>query len=249
MPEQTPDELANGPSRWTRVWTGIGLFRRGWLRALIAGVLSGAGWVLSYPPLSIWPAVALIVWPVLWIAGRTGRRGGSAWHAGLWLAIGTIPAWAWLTRWAAQGAPAGFPLLVGYLALYSGLTLWAILRCRRAWPRLPMAVAGPVLWVGVEFLRGRVAFDGFPWFCAAHPLIDAPSTVENAGLAWPAMFIGTYALSGLVVLVVAGFDLIVRGRRIGGSCAWIPLLVLVWPVGSLFPWVDDASSGPIPIVG
>lgn len=248
MPEPSTDQLTNGPLRWKRQWGGLGLLRPGWWHALIAGVLSGAGWVLSYPPVSFWPAVVLIVWPVLRVADRTARRGGSAWHAGIWFAVGSIPAWAWLTRWAAQGAPAGFPLLVAYLSLYSGLMVWVIARCRRAWPSVSIAFVAPVLWVGVEFLRGRVAFDGFPWFFAAHPLIDAPSASGNAGLAWPAMFIGTYAVSGLLVLVVAGLDRLVRGPRTNWLVAWA-CLVFFWPMGSVLRWIPDDADSPAPVVG
>lgn len=233
-------------SRWTRLRRRVDLFRPGWRGALGAGLVSGLGWALAFPPVSLWPAVLLIVWPTLWTSDKAAVR--SPWRAGMWFAVGTAPAWAWLTRWAAEGAAAGFPLLVGYLMLYAGLAVWAMARIHRAWPRFPMPLVAPVVWVGVEFLRGRIAFDGFPWFLLAHPLIDAPAAGGNAGLAWPAMFLGTYAVGGLVVLATALIDRFIQTRRPRWALLALGLGV-VWPLGSFAPWVVDESDSPRPVVG
>ncbi len=213
------------------------------LAAFGAGLISSAGWVLAYPPVSFWPAAVLIVWPVIRLARGNGHRGFSR---ALLFGLGTVPAWAWLTRWAASGAPAGYPLLVGYLALFAALTCWAVARLRRA--GVPMMLAGPIAWVGVEFFRGAIAFDGFPWFLAAHPLIDAPATDHNPVLAWPAMFLGTYAVSGMLVLAVAALDRLLtppRPRWAWAAAAAIPL----WPLGSLPGWAACDPATPPPVVG
>ncbi len=211
--------------------------------ALLAGLIAGLGWVLAYPPVSFWPAAVLIVWPVVRLADRRSPRPV---HDAVLFGLGTVPAWAWLTRWAAFGAPAGYPLLVGYLALFAAMTCWAVARLRRV--GVPMLLAGPLGWVGVEFFRGRIAFDGFPWFLAAHPLIDAPATAHSPSLAWPASLIGTYAVSGLLVLAVVILDRLIRDPRNPRVLA-ASLLLLLWPAGSQVGWTRCPPDAPRPVVG
>lgn len=209
-----------------------------------AGLLSAAGWILAFPPFSLWPAVFLVVWPALRLAESTPRPC----RAGLWFAAGTIPAWAWLTRWSAQGTVAGYPLLVLYLSLFSGLTVWALARARSfcghaeksdlqsnrsAPPGWLWMLVAPVVWVAVEFFRGRIAFHGFPWFLAGHPLIDTPA------LAWPARFIGAYAVSGLLVAGVLMLDRFARSPR-----RWIApgVFFSLWLAGSWLPAPRASTS-------
>ena len=222
--------------------------------SLLAGLVSALGWVLAFPPVSWWGGSLLAVLPLAWAAERaSGRASGRVTdrrvpvlRCALAVGVGTLPAWAWLTRWAAVGTVAGFPFLVAYLGLFVVIAVWVTARLLRRWPRLPLWVAAPVVWIGTEYLRGRVAFNGFPWFLAAHPLIDARPIPENS-LAWPAAFVGTYAVSGLLMLT-AGW-LIGMRRRWGAYRAWLPALVpAAWLVGSFIAMTPGSpGDGPAPV--
>ena len=40
-----------------------------------------------------------------------------------------------------------------------------------------MTALVPLLWVGLECLRGLLVFDGYPWFLLGHPLIAWPTMI------------------------------------------------------------------------
>lgn len=209
--------------------------------SFVAGVVSALGWVLAYPPFSLWGAMWLAAAPLVWAAEYASKHDRPLLRCALAVSVGTLPAWAWLTRWAAVGTAAGFPVLVLYLGLYVTIAVWVIARLRRRWPGLPLWIAAPVVWVGVEYLRGRVAFDGFPWFLASHPLIDA-RPVPGGSLAWPAGFVGTYAVSGLL-LFSAAWLVALRGRA-ESARAWVPAVVpAVWIAGAFLPSFNGRLAG------
>src|SRR2546428_56448 len=56
----------------------------------------------------------------------------------------------------------------------------------------------PALWTAVEFLRGQIAFDGYPWYLLAHPLVAWLPLVQSADL------LGAYFISFLAAMP-AGF--------------------------------------------
>lgn len=216
-----------------------------WKKSLGLGLVSAIGLIAAFPPVGLWVFVLLPVWATLRAAQpqHTSARATAERPApsGLWFAIGTIPAWAWLTRWAAQGAVAGYPLMVIYLAGFSGMTVWAMSRVRRKLPRLPGVVAVPVVWVGIEALRGMLAFDGFAWFLVEHPLIDAGqfdagqvdtgSTDAGGGLplfAWPARWGGVWLVGVLLALAVWLLDqAIQRTQRIRWGLGFI-VFIATW---------------------
>lgn len=209
--------------------------------SFLAGLVSAVGWILAFPPFSWWGASLVAVLPLVWAADRAGVRGRSALGCALAAGLGTLPAWAWLTRWAAVGSVAGYPFLVAYLGLFIVIAVWATARLRGRWPRLPLWVSAPVVWVGVEYLRGRIAFDGFPWFLAAHPLIDARPTPDGS-LAWPAAFAGTYAVSGLLVFTAAW--MVGLRNRWGSARSWIAGAVpAAWVAGAFLPSIVGGQAG------
>jgi apolipoprotein N-acyltransferase len=218
------------------------------------GLLSAVGLVLAFPPVSFWPACLLIVWPILRLAERAARGGGSIAFAAALAGAGTIPAWVWLVRWSFTSAPAGAPFLVLYLAVFPGLTVWAVARVRRRWAGIPLAAVAPVVWVAVELFRGGVAFHGFPWFLAAHPLIDAPRFAGAPVLAWPAAFVGTYAVSGLLVLVTVLLDGLIHGVRARRAAAfarpaWGLAILVALVGGALVVGPSDPGDEPSLRVG
>ncbi|MEO0698651.1 MAG: apolipoprotein N-acyltransferase, partial [Pseudomonadota bacterium] len=182
---------------------------------------------LGYPPLHMWwvalPAIAALI--ALLRAAPTARL--AAWYAWLF-------GWAHLTlanNWIATAftyqtdMPAilgwfAVPMLCVYLALYPAVAvLGAYWLARRA----PAFAFGAVLagcWIVLEWMRGWV-FTGYPW----PPLgLIALGGWETPGLARLLPYMGTYALSGVVVLIAAGFYVVVQRW---GALAALPVLGLL----------------------
>lgn len=174
-------------------------------------------------------------------AGCRVRSGGGALVAGLWTGIGTLPLWFLESVWLVNVTREGYPALAIYLSIYPALFVWAIGVARRTdWP-IPMSVIAPVMWTGLEVLRGEIVFDGYAWYLAGHPLIDAPL------LAAPAAIFGAYFVSFLCA-ALAGAIADAAGwsgvhRPIGGVSAGI--WCMVWAVAA---WVGS-PSGSAPRAG
>lgn len=170
--------------------------------ALILGAVSATG----FAPLGLWPLTlaALAGWMAIVARAASGWRAlGAGWAFGVghfliglnWIATAftyqaAMPAWL---GWIAV------LLLALYLAVYPALAAWGAWRIGRwgppatrlATPSFILAFAA--LWTLTEWLRSWV-FTGFAW---------NPLGAIAIGLAEPAQFIGTYGLSGLVMLAAA----------------------------------------------
>ncbi|MBO9696503.1 MAG: apolipoprotein N-acyltransferase [Sphingopyxis sp.] len=196
----------------------IAAFAHRWpkLVALLLGAASATG----FAPLHLWPItlLAFASWMAL-VAGapRGWRAFGLGWAFGVghfvaglnWIATAftyqaAMPAWL---GWIAV------VLLALYLAIYPALAAWGAWMVRQwgdpaarfAAPSYILAFAG--LWTLTEWLRSWV-FTGFAW---------NPLGAIAIGFAQPAQLIGTYGLSGLVVLVAAIYVLPYLQRRIAGE--------------------------------
>lgn len=172
------------------------------LLALALGAVSATG----FAPLNLWPLTLLAFagWMALVARSPAGSRAlGVGWAFGVghfsiglnWIATAftyqaAMPAWL---GWIAV------VLLSLYLAVYPALTAWGAWLVRRwglsatrlAAPSYVLALAG--LWTLTEWLRSWV-FTGFAW---------NPLGAVAIGVAEPAQWIGTYGLSGLVIIVTA----------------------------------------------
>jgi apolipoprotein N-acyltransferase len=135
------------------------------------------------------------------------------------------------------------------MALYACVFAWIVRRVARH-PRVsrwPQALVLPIAWVGVECLRGEFAFNGYPWYLLAHPLVEWPVMVQSADLAG-AYFVSfiAAAVSGAIVDVVRWRLEQVRGRiAIASGSAAVVLLGAnlaygVWRMGQ----VNVHTSGP-----
>ena len=146
----------------------------------------------SFPSLNLWLLSLVAPAPLVWLAkhAQTTRR------VVLVVFIAHLFMWLWMQRWIQPVTLVGYPLLSLYLAGYAALFAW-LLRRISFHPRLgrwPATFVVPVLWVGVECLRGELMFNGYPWYLLAHPLIEWPVLVQSADL------LGTYWLSFLAAM-------------------------------------------------
>ena len=215
--------------------------------ALLAGLASATG----FAPLSLWP-VTIACFTLLILLLQASQDQRSAFALGWFFGVGHFTAGLnWIAHaftyqeamphWFGYGAVV---LLALYLAVYPALaTLIAWEGARRLPPprrvhgRVPRVSAALSLllgasWIASEYLRATL-FTGFAW----NPLGVVWLTTS---LAHSATLVGTYGLSGLVI-VAAGAVQLALGRRIGSALAMaLPLagaaaIGLIWSYFTILP--------------
>lgn len=176
--------------------------------SVLAG-LAGAGlFGVAFPPFGAWWGVFLAPLPVV-LVGATAARW---WLTALGVALAWAPMWAWHHKWIFDVTAAGTPLLVAYLAVWSGLFAAGVTLVRRVFPAIPLAAVAPIAALGLEHMRGVVAFDGYNWFLLAHPVIESELLTRLA----PVLSVETLTL--LVALPAGALaDLVLPAR---GEGSW-----------------------------
>ncbi len=186
--------------------------RRPALAAIVLGLIGAC----AYPPLHLWPlGLAALAGFVLLVYQAATRR------AALW--IGWCFGWAHLTlanNWIATAFThqAKMPEFLGWLAVpmlciylawypaFAALAAHVLAKKRPLWA-FGLVLAGA--WIVTEWLRGWV-FTGYPWPPLGLMLLGGWDT---PGLARLLPFMGTYALSGLTLLVAAVLLAVLVARR------------------------------------
>src|SRR5688572_20149831 len=226
-----------GPSgtRSARFWSGPG--------ALLAGLVHGLLVVLMFPPVGLWPLAIVAILPLalaaVWGCGERGRP----WRAGLLAAAGVLPAWLFEQRWMVDVTAVGYPLLALCQALMTGAFVTVVmLVCSRLRRWATPAVVIPLAWVGLECFRAKLFFTGYPWYLAAHPLIEWPP------LAAPAAWIGALGVSLLVAMITGAAVALARptapSRRLGlGMLAAVALICGAAALARLGPPASGEGAG------
>ena len=130
-------------------------------------------------------------------------------------------------------------LVAVYLALFPMLTAGLAWRFaspaarRDPAPRIDTAfvLAASAAWIGSEYLRGML-FTGYPW----DPLSVVWLATDH--MAQLAAYVGTYALSGIIVLASGCLLVAIVDRR-----AYLPVLILIAMVGFSTAPVGSAMQG------
>lgn len=226
-------------SRLAGLWPFLS--KRPRLAALALGVVAATG----FQPLGWWPLalLAMAAFAALvaetpdarraallgWLFGVGHFTFGNNWIATAFTYQAEMPP---VLGWVAV------PLLSLYLALYPALAaLGARALAGRGLGRsFALALAG--CWTVSEMLRATV-FTGYAWNPFAMVLLGP---FDRPGLAALAPWTGTYALSGLAVLLAAGFAALLRERR------GFPALLVVALVagGMLLPAARALIAGRLP---
>lgn len=181
------------------------------LTALGLGALSATG----FQPMALWPLALIAMGGLFALAQARGWRETAllGWLFGFahftlansWIAT----AFTYQTNMPAVLGWAAVPLLSLYLAIYPALALAGarlIVRRAEGWP-FALALSG--CWIVCEWLRGWV-FTGYPWDPFGVVLLGG---FTRPGLAAAAPWLGTYALSGLAVLIACAGALALREKR------------------------------------
>jgi apolipoprotein N-acyltransferase len=208
--------------------------------ALLVALAGGLLLAVSFPPLGIWPlAPAGVALLTVALAGRSLR---ASFLTGLVFGVAFFfPLLSWVLNvwWFAYIALAlGSAVILAVLAVAQRLLLRL--------PGWPVAVAG--WWVGLEALRDRFPFGGFPWGRLAMGQAAAP----DAG--WAAVG-GAPVLSFVVALTgatLAWLILSAWGRREAGTPAprrfgpfELTLPALAWPALAVVAAAGLAAAGAV----
>ena len=210
--------------------------------ALLSGVLSA----FAFQPFALWPLMILAFAALAEMVSRSGTMKQAlllGWLFGLgqftvglnWIATAftfqaAMPAWL---GWVAV------VLLSLYLAVYPMFAAGLAWRIGRGRPvALVLALDGA--WILGEWLRS-IVFTGFPWNPAAAAVTNTPLLVTSR-------WVGTYGLSGLVVLLGGALWLLVRKREwklpVGIAAAFAVLVLLPAPKTT---HSADGEGAPRPI--
>ncbi|MBX9814846.1 MAG: apolipoprotein N-acyltransferase [Proteobacteria bacterium SG_bin5] len=214
------------------------------LAALVLGALAACG----YAPLDLWPLTLLCfaAWLALvhrapgvraalsrgWLFGWAHLSVANNWIARAFTLQDAMPHWL------------GYPA-VGLLCLY--LAIYPMMAAGLAWrwgkrhaagerPGPGFVLMAGAAWVLTEALRGW-ALTGYPW----PPL--ASLWVPIRGVAQLAAWVGTYALSGLTV-VLAGALLLLAERRWRAAAVGLPLVLLLALVPPRVPQAPMPDAAP-----
>lgn len=202
------------------------------LLALLAGLTSALG----FAPLQWWPVTlaAIALW--LWLVHRAPTLRSALWRSWLFGVAHFTIGNNWIQHafdFQTRMPPVlGYVAVVGlalYLAIYpmlAGGIAWRLGR-RGERPDIGFVLVAAAAWIGTEYLRA-VVFTGYAW----NPLgvIWVPTPVRAL-----AAYTGTYALSGLTVLMSA-LLLLPRPR-------WRAVAIVVLAVLMLLPG-DVAQTPP-----
>ncbi|MBV7265835.1 apolipoprotein N-acyltransferase [Erythrobacter ani] len=211
------------------------------LSAIALGLVAACG----YPPLHAW-----------WIAlPALAAFAALLWEAQSWKSaarLGWLFSWAHLTlanNWIAtaftyQAKMPEFlgwiavPLLCIYLAVYPALAAVAAhLLARKADPfAFGLVLAGA--WIITEWLRGW-ALTGYPWPPLGLMLLG---DWDSAGIAAALPWLGTYALSGIAILIGGIIFWAVKTRRwwLGAGTGLAVMIAMILPIGA-----DQPATGGV----
>jgi apolipoprotein N-acyltransferase len=178
------------------------------MKALLFAFLAGLAGALGFQPAGLWPLTLLAFAALIWlIEAAPSLR--SALARGWWFGVGQfVLGLNWIaTAFTYQAAmPAWLGLLAVvllslYLAIYPAAAAGLAWRWGRQ-QRLALPLCFAAAWIVTEWLRATL-FTGFAWNPLGVVLLDTP-------LSWPAPWIGTYGLSGLVILLGGALFLAAR---------------------------------------
>ena len=162
--------------------------------AVVAGLASGLLLWTSFPPLE-WSALAWVALvPLFWLV--TLREIRLKAYLGAWL--GGLVFWLLALQWLTLLDVGG---LTGWLVMSLVFSVWwplflSVARLAVIRLRIPLMMAAPIVWVGLEY--GRAYFlSGFPWYYLAH------SQFRHLYLIQIADFASSLGISFLIAIVNA----------------------------------------------
>ncbi len=208
----------------------------GWLAALAATI------VLPFAPCDCWWLAPVSVVPLLALADsprcRTRTLAAMVFTASLgpWLAL------EW---WIHEVSLLGLPVLGAYLAAWTTAECLALRLLRRSQPAWPLWVVAPVSILSIEWLRGVVVLNGYPWFSHGVPLVEWPLAAQLADLSSASMLTAACAVTSAGV-VMCWRQSMWRGLATLATTATVMLAYGAWRMDSVEE--AQASSAPLDVL-
>ena len=163
--------------------------------AMALSLASGFALWASFPPLNLWPLAWIA--PVPWVLlTRMPRRFTGSTYLAVWL--GGLVHWLAMLqgiRLAHSALVFGWLVLAAYVACYIPLWVWLGRVAVRRF-KLPLLIAAPVIWVGLELIRGYFV-TGFSAGLLGHTQTAWTSLLQVADV------FGAYGVSFLLMLAAA----------------------------------------------
>ncbi|MCC7393853.1 MAG: apolipoprotein N-acyltransferase [Sphingomonadaceae bacterium] len=196
--------------------------------ALLLGAISATG----FAPLGWWPLTILALAAFLHLLSQAPKTSKALWLGWLFGLGYFIVGLAWIaqafTYQAKMPSWLGWmavPLLSLYLAVYPALaatSAHALARRMRSRHYLTLTMFFAATWIISEWLRSWV-FTGFAW---------NPLAAVAPWAAAPTRFIGTYGMSGLLILLAGSVWLFFVGSR-KSAISMVATLVLLWGTATI----------------
>ena len=187
----------------------------------------------------VFPSIALLARLVTNV-----RPGRAMWLTAVWAMVFFVPHISWML--IASGTYVAWGLLAASQAFFIsfwGLFLSASQSWRWARSALGQPLAAATLWVGVEQLRARVPYGGFPWAKLAYTQVDSPL------LAY-APTGGEVAVSGVVVLLsVLAYQLVRVRLQLPGRFLAMGAIILLLAPAILTRLPAEATNGTVEVAG
>lgn len=199
--------------------------RSTWLIALGSSI---ALW-LSFPPANLWPLAWVATMGWCWLIAAPKIRARRPYRL---IYISALAHWLLvmesvrLPHWSAYF---GWVVLAAYLAIYITLSV-GLARVMVHQMRVPLCLACPIAWTGMEFVRSRF-LSGFAMCLISHTQAETPLVIQIASIG------GAYAVSFLMVLFAASLvqSVFVTPRGAGFRRRWpLALATIVLTAALLF---------------
>lgn len=220
------------------------------MRALLLAFAAGAASATGFAPLGLWPltfaALALLIALTLNVermrsAFATGYAFGLG-HFGIglnWIATSftyqaAMPPWlGWLA----------VIIAALYLALFPGLATALAWRVGKGMP-VTFVLLFAAAWIVTEYLRATILFS-FAWNPLAAIAVGDMNT--SAWAAGSSVWLGTYGLSGLIVLMAGGIFLAFRSRwKPAAAALLLPILVVGIGAPNTIPYGGTPAANQVP---
>lgn len=102
-----------------------------------------------------------------------------------------VPLWLWIEYWVKEVTIAGWIGIGLYMSIWAPLfvvILRRVVQTKRI-SGFSIVLSAPIIWVGLECLRGIVVFDGYPWYLTGTGIVDWPvAQIAALGSVWLVSF-------------------------------------------------------------
>ena len=158
-----------------------------WQVMLCAIATAICTWLSTEP---IGSAIAAIVAPAILI--YIAIDCSSSRIAALWIFVFQMPLWLFVHKWIYDISIFGWIGMGMYMSIWAHSVVLLLNRVedRKVLKRISIIFTAPIIWVGLECMRGIVLFDGYPWYLAGTGIADSGLVnIARVGSVWAASFL------------------------------------------------------------